>query len=152
MDDDPEGDEVEREVELAAWKVRVGLRYNPTQTERQEHNATHIRFGEWCTHRMMGRGRTHHHTSKHRSEDHSRRPTIAVEDLFMEQNSATHIQTISDESVTGIAVKEDRHASCAVWFGRKASKSFGQLSFVDQLGYREITLKSDTEPAVVDTI
>ena len=38
---------------------------------RQE--ATHVPFWDWCAHCMMGRGRTHHHVSKKRSEDLSRR-------------------------------------------------------------------------------
>ena len=42
----------------------------------------------------------------------------------MKQTSYTVSQTISDESVTCIAVKEDRHQIImAVWFLTKASKN-----------------------------
>ena len=51
---------------------------------------------------MMGRGRTHHHVSKKRSED-----LIAVDYYFLKPNSTANSQTIPDESVT-IAVNEDK--------------------------------------------
>ena len=75
MIDDPEGDEVECEVEPADWKVRVGPLNHPTE---RRHEASPIPFGNWLTHCMMGRGRTDHHTTKHRSEDRSIIPSIAV--------------------------------------------------------------------------
>ena len=57
---------------------------------------------------MMGRGRTHHHVSKKRSEDLSRRPSRAVDYGFLKPNSTASSQTIPDVSVTCIAVKDDR--------------------------------------------
>ena len=40
----------------------------PTQKEREEHDATNVLFRDWYTHCMMGRGRTHHHVNKQKSE------------------------------------------------------------------------------------
>ena len=59
------------EEELAApdWRVRAGPRSKPTQREREEHEATHVPFRDWCAHCMMGRGRTHHHVAKQKSEN-----------------------------------------------------------------------------------
>ena len=57
---------------------------------------------------MMSGGRTHHHVSWKRSEDLSRRPIIAMDCSFLKPNSIANFQTIPYESVTGIAVKEDR--------------------------------------------
>ena len=59
---------------------------------------------------MMGRGRTHHHVAKLKSEDQSRRPIIAM-DFFMRMESAPNVQAFSEESVTCVSVKEDRHQS-----------------------------------------
>ena len=106
---DEEGDSVE---ELAApdWRVRAGPR-----KRREEHEATHVPFRHWCAHSMMGRGRTHHHDAKQKkSEDQSRRPTVAMDHYFMKTKSVLNAQTFSH-----------------------------------MLGYLEITLKSDTEPAIV---
>ena len=45
-----EGDEIDGEEELAApdWRVRAGPRNKPTQWEREEHEATHVPFRDWC--------------------------------------------------------------------------------------------------------
>ena len=58
---------------------------------------------------MMGRGRTHRHVTKQKSEDQSRRPTIAMDYCFVNMKSVVNAQAMSEESVTCIAVKEDRH-------------------------------------------
>ena len=103
------------------WRVRAGPRNKPIQKEREEHEATHVPSRDWCTHCMMGRGRTQAHVPKRKSEDPSRRPAIAME-------SVVNAQTISQESVTCIAVKDVRHqnimSSVAL---KKESKNRGQL-------------------------
>ena len=106
-----EGHEIDREEESAApdWRVIAGPRNKPTQREREEHEATHVPFPDWCAHCMMGRGRTHHHVAKQKSEDQSRRPIIAMDYFFMRMESAPNVQAISEESITCVAVKEDRH-------------------------------------------
>ena len=108
---DEEGDEIDGEEELAApdWRARAGPRNKPTQREREEHEATHVPFRDWCAHCMMGRGRTHHHVAKRKSEDQSRRPIIAMDFCFMKMESSPNVQAISEESTTCVAVKEDRH-------------------------------------------
>ena len=63
-DDEGEGVECEGEAPTADWRVRAGPRNKPTAREREEHEATHMPFRDWCAHCMMGRGRTHHHVSK----------------------------------------------------------------------------------------
>ena len=57
---------------------------------------------------MKGRGRTHHRITKQKSEDQSRRPTIAIDYYFMKMKSAVVAQTMSEE-VACVAMKEDRH-------------------------------------------
>ena len=150
---DEEGDEIDGEEELADWRVRAGPRNKPTQREREEHEATHMPFRDWCVHCMMGRSRTHHHVAKQKSEDQSRRTIIAVDNLFMEMESAPNIQAMSEESITCIAVK-DRHqnimSSVALTKGVEEPWTIERVvKSTDSLGYREITLKSDTEPAIV---
>ena len=45
------GDEVEGEGEVASpdWRVRAGPRNRPTQNCREEDEATHVPFRDWCT-------------------------------------------------------------------------------------------------------
>ena len=103
---------------------------------------------------MMGRGRTHHHVTKQESEDQSRRPIIAMDYFFMRMESSPNAQEISEEPVTCIAVKEDRYqnimSSVALKKGVEEPWTVERVAkFIDLLGYREITLKSDTELAII---
>ena len=93
---DEEGDGIEDEGEFAApdWRVRAGPRNEPTQREREEHEAAHMPFRDWCAHCMMGRGRTHHHIEKQKSEDESRRPIIAMDYFFMKMEATPSAQSI----------------------------------------------------------
>ena len=67
---------MKKEEELMEKERQEQLRNKLTAREREEHEATHMLFRDWCAHCMMGRGRTHHHVSKKRSEDLLRRPMI----------------------------------------------------------------------------
>ena len=108
---DGEGDGMEDEEGFAEpdWRVRGGPRNKPTQREREEHEATHMPFQDWCAHCMMERGRTHHHIAKQKSEDESRRPIIAMDFFLMKMESAPSAQSIAERSITCVAVKKDRH-------------------------------------------
>ena len=124
------------------WRVRAGPRNKPTQRER--HEATHVPFRDWCVHCI----------AKQKSEDQSRRPVIAMDYFFMRMEPAPNVQAISEESTTCIAVKEDRHqnimSSVALKKGYEEPWTIESVvRLIDLLSYREITLKSDTEPAIV---
>ena len=74
--------------------------------------------------------------------------------FFVKMESAPSVQAISDESITCVAVKEDRHhnimSSVALKKGVEEPWTTERVvKFIDLLGYREITLKSDTEPAII---
>ena len=153
---DEEGRETKGEGEVAApdWRVRAGPRSKPTQREREEHESTHVPFRDWCAYCMMGRGRTHHQMAKQKSEDQSRRPIIAMDYFFMRMESSPSVQEISEEPITCIAVKEDKcrniMSSVAMKKGVEEPWTVERVAkFIDWLGYREITLKSDTEPPII---
>ena len=71
-------------------RVRAGPRNKPTQKK------SHVPFRDWCTHCMTGRGRTHHHVTKRKSEDQSRSPAIAMVHYFMNRNSVVNTETMSE--------------------------------------------------------
>ena len=153
-DEEGEGVECEGEAGTALWRVRAGPRNKLTAREREAHEATHMAFRDWCAHCMMGRDRTHHHVSKKKSEDLSRRPIMAVDYYFLKPNSTASPQTMPDESLTCIAVKEDRHqnsmSTVVVKKGVEEPLASERVArFIDSLGYKEITLKSGTEPAII---
>ena len=55
---------VKKEIAPLHWRVKAGARNKLIQKEREEHEATHVPCRDWCTHCMMGRGRTHDHVNK----------------------------------------------------------------------------------------
>ena len=71
----------------------------------------------------------------------------------MRMESAPNVQAISRESIICVAVKEDRHQNIMCVAMKKGVEERWTVErvvkFIDLLGYREITLKSDTEPASV---
>ena len=151
MTDEEERVEVEGEAETADWRVREGPRSEPTAREREEHEATHMPFCDWCAYWMISRDRTQHHESKKSSEDLSRRPIIAMDYNFLQPNSTASSQAIPDELLTCIVVKKDRHQSSVVLKKRIEDPwaSERMTRFINSLGYKEITLKSDTESAII---
>ena len=138
----------EEELVAPDWGARGGPRNKPTQKQREEHEPSHVPFRDWFTNCMTGRGRTHHQVT----EGQSRRPTIVMY-YHMKMQSVLSAQTMSEEAVTYIAVKEDRHqnimSSVALKKGVEEPWTIERVAkFIDLLGHREITLKSDTEPAI----
>ena len=124
------------------------------QTEREEHEATQMPFRDWCTHCMM----EHKPHSSPRVEEKESRLVEETNNrdglLFSQVKFHCDSQTIPDESVTCIAVEEDRHqnimSSVVLKKGIEepwASERVGR--FIDSSGYKEITLKRDTEPAII---
>ena len=145
---DEGGDRIDGGEEVAPpdWRVRAGPPNKPTQKEREEHEATHVPFRDWCAHCMMGRGRTRHHVTKQKNKDQSRRPTIAMDCYFITMESVANTHNMSEESITCIAVIEDRHQNIMssvalkkgvekLWTTKRVAK------FIVLLGYHEITLK-----------
>ena len=107
-DEEGAGVDGEGEAGTVDWRVRAGPRNKPTARETEEYEAAHLPFRDWCTQCMMGRGRTHHHVSKQKRENLSRRPIIAI-DCYVSNQFPMRALRQYQKSVTSIAVKEDRH-------------------------------------------
>ena len=153
---DEGGDSIDGDEKFAApdWRVRAGPRNKPTQKDREEHEATHVPSRGWCTHCMMGRGRTHHHITIQKSVDQSRKPTVAKDYYSMKMKMVVSVQTLSGEAVTCIVVNVDRHqnlvSSVALKTGVEEPWAIERVAkFSHLLGYREMTRKSDTELGIV---
>ena len=76
MSVETDGVDIEEELATPHWRVRAGPTNTPTQKNMEAHEATHVPFRDCCTRFMMGSGRTHHHATKQRSEDETRRPPL----------------------------------------------------------------------------
>ncbi len=75
--------------------------HEPTQEEREGHEATHIPYRCWCRHCVAGRGRSEPHQT-HDSDEHAF-PTIAVDYVFFGKDEG-------DENVSPILVLKDSKA------------------------------------------
>ena len=106
-----EGGRIDGEEDLAApdWRVK-GPENKPTQKEREECEATHVPLRDRCLHCIMGRGRSHHHVTKQRSEDQARRPTIAMNYYFMKMKSVVNAQN-NDRIIRNLYRRERRQTS-----------------------------------------
>ena len=74
--------------------------------------------------------------------------------IFLKPNYAANSQTIPDESATCIAVKEDGHQN--IMSGAALDKGVEEpwaservARFTNSSGYKEVTLKSETEPVII---
>ena len=99
-------------------------------------------------------GQRSHSSSRVRSEDLSRRPTAAMDYYFHKPNSIASPQTIPDESVTCIAVKERQTPEhCEQRSSEEGIEepwaSEPVARFINSLGYKEITVKSDRNLAII---
>ena len=141
----PAEEAMEDEEESA--EVRIAVRpKGPTKQERDEHNCTHIPYRAWCPICVGARGVASPHLREERVDESRRRPVIAMDYFFMStaDNPITKMLILKDDkSGKGMATIVPVKGTAAEWVIIRAVK------FIDQLGYNEITLKSDTEPAIV---
>ena len=138
---------MEEEAEGESAEAKIALRpRGPTKQEREEHECTHIPFRTWCHICMGARGISSPHLREERTEDSRRRPVIAMDYFFMStaDNPITKMLILKDDkSGKGMATIVPVKGTAAEWVPARAVK------FIDQLGYNEVTLKSDTEPAMI---
>ena len=92
-------------------------------------------------------------TLQNKNREQSRRPLIAMDYDLIKMKSVPNAQTISEESITCIAVKEDRHQiiMSIVAMKKGVEEPWTIEKFIDLFGYREIMLKRDTEPAIISS-
>ena len=88
-DKQEEDDEKEDELEEAV-KVRVRRAPGePTKKEREEHEATHIPYRDWCAHCVRGRATNRPHRADKEKEDEEDKqhkvPRISMDYFFMGQ-------------------------------------------------------------------
>ena len=82
------------------------------------------------------------HSQKQKSEDQSRGPVIAMDYFFLRMEPAPNVRAISEESITCIAVKKDRHQNImsSVALKKVVEEPWTQergVRFIDLHGYRE---------------
>ena len=113
---------MERKVK-ESWRCQTGVREPALDPEQRRKRGKNTKQRaclpvDLCTHSVMDRGRTHHHVTKQKSEDQSRRPTITMDCYVVKMNSVVNAQTMSEEQVTCIAVKEEVQEQLTIESGK----------------------------------
>ena len=126
---------------------------SPTEQEREDHRIDHLPYRCWCEHCVMGRGVG----EQHRRGPECKLPVISFDYLLVTKKGVFMKDEVRDEEVLlKILVVKD---SLSKWIGAHVVKSKGLggdryaaekiRADVAWLGYREIILRSDNEPAIV---
>jgi hypothetical protein len=119
----------------------------PSQAEREAHEATHLPYRSWCRHCVRGKGKSESHKRLDAEKEHTI-PTVSMDYCFMGQVD-------DDKTLPILGIRDHRHkvtySHVVPSKGTKHPYSVGQVVHdIDQLGYSKLILKNDQEPAIVD--
>ena len=118
----------------------------PTQREMEEHNITHLPFRSWCPHCVAGKAQDRPHRMRKEDQMDKQVPEIVFDYGFFGGKE--------DEETLAVRVARDRRTQMvfANVVPRKGMiHEHGAKSMVEdleKLGYKEIILKCDGEPAL----
>ena len=130
----------------------------PTKAEREEHEVTHYPFRTWCRHCMRGKAKTSPSSAVAGGPERGK-PIISIDYAFLGGSRKDHKDI--DESEKDAEKKG--HSPClilhdselkgtlAIAVNRKGADDAAVKKVVDHLdnlGYKEIVLKGDQEPAM----
>ena len=154
--DDPQGDEGSSEGEAEDMGVKrlvlARAPRGPKKQERLDHEVTHLPYRSWCGHCVRGKAKERGHLRADRDEGDlgARLPMVCMDYCFYSGG-----ETVSE---TGAAILVVRDRDTKVTYGHMVKeKGVGDGWIVDRvaedienMGYSEITLKTDQEPAIRD--
>ena len=135
--------------------------YQPTRSEYLDHCTTHFPYRAWCRHCVEGRGREFGHSQQAGWKDARAAAVISFDYCVLADDSevATEEEFVAagNKAVKVLVVRDSQSKSLfAHVVPQKGIDDRGVavqcLVLVDDarwLGYSEITLKSDNEPAIV---
>ena len=123
---------------------------NPTEAEREDHCTTHMPYRSWCPICVKAKGKEEPHRSQAKKEK-SIKPTVSFDYKSFGQEEDI------DDKATAIVGKDDKSkivfahiclqkGSSDKWVVKKI------LDDLDRLGYTDMILKSDGEPAILQLL
>jgi hypothetical protein len=133
----------------------------PTKLELEEHEHNHIPFRSWCPHCMRGKSKA----SGHRSSNHAReKPIVSLDDAFLGISKGTsrddrlklEAEAVSAGHTPTLVMFESE--SRGIYAYAAAKKGYTELlcrqvvNDLDNLGYKDIILKSDQESALISLL
>jgi hypothetical protein len=127
----------------------------PTREELEEHRVTHFSYRSWCPHCIRGKSKASPH--KQSAEDCKEKAMISIDYAFL-GSPAEQGEVLTDEE----ALKRGYSPCLILWDHRgkglyayaveKKGAEEGLIKRIvtdlDTMGYKEVILKSDQEPAI----
>ena len=121
----------------------------PSKAEREAHEVSHWPYRSWCPYCVMGRGRDKAHRRRDGSEP--RRPQVVADYCFMSRGDRAEaesagakpvlvVKEVSDGPVLAIATP--KKGGDVAWVARRCAR------WLDNLGHKRITIKTDQEPSI----
>ena len=145
-------EEQEGEPEGARRAKGTRAPIKPSKEEVDEHMLTHLPFRSWCPHCVRGKPRGKPH--KRAEEEPRELPTVALDYTFMRESREKY----EEEGMPILVVKDIRQNDTGTGMifaqvvPQKGVQPFAVKALagvVAQLGYQELVMKSDGEPAMV---
>ena len=143
-----------------AMKALHGPR-EPTKAEKEERCVTHIPFRTWCKHCMRGRAKAGHHKGDDGDKADKSKPIVSFDYAYLGiRRGETRGETENVEK----EAERDGHTPCLTGHDNKSKAAFCYavpqkgvddnvvqrvVQDLDNIGYKEIVLKSDQEPAIL---
>lgn len=123
---------------------------DPTPEEREEHCATHLPYRSWCPVCVKAKGKEESHRDQS-GEEKSTKPTICLDYKAFGQEMHT------DDKATAIVGRdaESRMSFAHICETKGASDKWiidKLLADIERLGYTDIIIKGDSEPALVQVM
>ena len=122
----------------------------PTQKEVEEHSMTHWPFRDWCAHCVRGKAKSIGHRRK-RSEHEV--PIITIDYMWMTGEGDKEGQPGRLRGMPILVAVDDATEWMGAWVVPEKGEHWYAIkvliTFVEELGYESIILKSDQEPAIM---
>ena len=144
--------QMEEETELTVkknWQRQISARGQGPETNRhrrREKSTKQQTYRSETGVHMMGRGRTHHHVAKQKKRG-------SFEKSHHRHGLLFHENEVCCECSNNLRRIDILHCGDRVCVEKKGVEEPWTIErvakFIDLLGHREITLKSDTEPAII---
>ena len=147
-----EGKEANPETELAQRPRVIKTPLEPTEKEREEHEATHLPYQPWCHFCLMGKAPNRPHRGGQRDwqELEEAVPVVVMDYMFMTSKDVekmSPILVIKDmKTKTIFAHVVSRKGTSDKWIIKRLIEDLDSLGY----GWTKVAIRSDQEPAIVD--
>ena len=153
------------DIEAQEGRHTKGMRgpVKPTKQEREDHERDHIPFRSWCIHCMRGKSKSSGHSSAGQFMEKTK-PVISMDYAFLgiKKGKSKEEQTLLEEEAVKaghtpqLVLHDSEYKGIyAHVVGKKGADDRLCMKVVedlDNLGYKEVVIKSDQEPALCNFI